>query len=421
MWRKHPLIRVGWGLGLGLLALTVFILAFSLWANFWQDGQQSPRLLDGQITSYSHHLQAGPVPGHFHFVGTTGEEHDFDLRDGVFELLQKSEPGSLIPATLNFSPHFYNLYSVQIGDQLAVLNQYQPGKLFQNWQLPAVLFLILVGLTGLIGLVYAGLSLADWFLPVQTVQGTLVARIERSELSLESFSVLVSPFVSRRSGQQVQFELNRAAFLATDGADFVSVSCTRLFRFVRQIQPIPDAALPPGVYPRLAPEHLRLRYNCGWRLWVFLYLDPVLGLLLLFLAILTLVSGSAFSPDPQQLDSARYSMLVTLGVLFFSAAVFLLLRFRRKLQDIKSPRQLAVGPVLSKWRVTQTSQDNRRLIVMADGGIGAGQEAVRRFDVSPALYDQLQVGDIVEIEHTRRLRFICRLEVKGHQELTVAG
>jgi len=62
--------------------------------------------------------------------------------------------------------------------------------------------------------------------------------------------------------------------------------------------------------------------------------------------------------------------------------------------------------------------ENRDSAIEADGGLAAGEQAVRKFDLSPALFDQLRVGDIVEIEHTPRLRYICRLEVKGHQELS---
>jgi hypothetical protein len=118
------------------------------------------------------------------------------------------------------------------------------------------------------------------------------------------------------------------------------------------------------------------------------------------------------------MDPSQWFLLLVITMLSLTMASYLFLRFRRKQQDIKGPKRLTVGPVLSKWRVTGTSNDNRRLIVVADGGLSAGEQGVRKFDLSPALYDRLQVGDIVEIEHTPRLRFICRLEVKGHQELT---
>jgi len=91
--------------------------------------------------------------------------------------------------------------------------------------------------------------------------------------------------------------------------------------------------------------------------------------------------------------------------------------FLRKLGDLRAPKKLTIGPVLSKWRVTGVTNDMRRQIVVADGGLQAGGEGVRKFDINSFLYDEIRVGDIVEIEHSPRLRYIFRLEVTGHQEL----
>ena len=419
MWRKHPLVRAGLGLGLAVVAALTVGAALLLGRGFWQDGHQAPRRLEGRVTSYSHNSQTGPLPGRFHFVGPANEGLDFELSDPVLDLLQAADPAT--PVRVVFSPNSNNLYSMQVGSQIYVQNQYEPNQFFQSWQLSALMFVGLAGLVGLVGLVYSGLNLFDWLWRPATTRGMLVARVEHTELKAESFSLLVSPFGVESSGRQRQFDLDRATFLTTDGADFVVVRHTRLFRYVRGVQPLAAADLPLDLREGLEVDaaRQRLRYVCGWRRWVFLYSDPAVGVLLTALAGLALVACSLFAPDAPQVESARYSLVATLGLLLLTSAVYVLIRFRRKLLDIKSPRQLSVGPVLSKWRVTGTSQDNRRLIVVADGGLTAGKEGVRRFDISPTLYDQLQVGDIVEIEHTSRLHFICRLEVKGHQELSL--
>ncbi len=48
----------------------------------------------------------------------------------------------------------------------------------------------------------------------------------------------------------------------------------------------------------------------------------------------------------------------------------------------------------------------------------AGGGGVRKFEVNNLIFDELRIGDIVEIEHSLHLRFIYRLRLKGHQEFS---
>ena len=106
-----------------------------------------------------------------------------------------------------------------------------------------------------------------------------------------------------------------------------------------------------------------------------------------------------------------------MAMLALIIAVFLIKSFWLKWRDVHRPKKLTEGPVLSKWRVNGVSNENRRQIVVADGGLTGGSEAVHKFDISAQIFDELTVGDVVKIEHTPRLRFILRLEITGHQEL----
>jgi hypothetical protein len=426
MWRKHPIARLIIGLAVAMIASGVVAAALFLWTDFWLDGQEAPRQVEGTVKSISRHLPSA-TPGHFILTTASGETYEFDLRSSLLRqldsLLINSEQGSSTLVTVTFSPRLQNIYDIKINGipQPLVQDVYRPDQIFQDWQSLALYGLIAVALIGVAALFYVVLTLLDWFWSIQHLQGALVARIERAEIRSEDFSIIVRPWQSSTLGKQVQLELNQSDFLATDGCDFVEVTYTRFFHYVRQLRPLTIEDLPPQTRAALlniSSEGMRLSYFPGWRLRVFLYADGVLALLLLGLATVILFNYLPEWANPQHLEPPQWLFLPIIMMFSIIIGAYFLLRFRRKLQDLKAPKRVTAGPVLSKWRVTGTSNDNRRLIVVADGGLAAGEQGVRKFDLSPALFDQLRVGDIVEIEHTPRLRYICRLEVKGHQELT---
>ncbi len=400
--------------------------ALVIGADFWEDGGLPPIQVEGSVRSINRNPPS-TIPGSFKLVTSAGETYDFTniknnlLRRLEFELQKSNIDRSKVIVT--FSPHLRNVYTIQVADSnnLIIQDVYEPGQNFQPWQRFQVYIMGGLILIGLLALVYVIMALFDWFWPLQRMQGVLVARIERAEARSEGFSIVVRPWDQLRPGRQTQFELGQPDFLTTDGVDYIEVFYTRVFRFVRQVRPISIEELPSearSALRGLSAEGLRLSYAPGWRLRAFLYSD---GLLALFLFGVTGFILLSFLPDwnnPQAIEPPQRLLLPMIAMFSSIGAVYLLFRFSRKLQDVKAPKRVTVGPVLSKWRVTGTSNDNRRLIVVADGGLAAGEQSVRKFDLSPALFDQLQVGDIVEIEHTPRLRFICRLEVKGHQELT---
>ncbi len=422
MWRKHPIARLIIGLAVVLAVLGTLGAAFILGADYWQDGQQAPQRLEGTVISITRQPPS-TLPGRFK-LSVGSEIYDFELKNGLLRRLdyQLQSSGPTRPVTVTFSPRVRNIYSIQVsgGDPL-IQDIYDPTQSIQSWQRLPFYALIIIAIFGLAALGYAILALLDWLLPLQRMQGALVARIERAEVRNDGFSIIVRPWNSSRPGKQLQFELRQTAFLATDSVDFVEVAYTRLFRFVRNIKAIPLTDLPSQgreTLLGLSAEGLRFSYSPGWRLRVFLYADGLLALGLFAVSILILLNYVPEWTNPQRIEPPQWLLLPLISILSAVVGVYLLLRFFRKVQDVNAPKRVAVGPVLSKWRVTGTSNDNRRLIVVADGGLAAGEQGIRKFDLSPALFDQLRVGDIVEIEHTPRLRYICRLEVKGHQELT---
>ncbi len=411
------------GLGIALAAVGTILAALVYGADFWEDGRRAPAQLEGQVQLLSRPT-ASVIAGRFRLITTQGQTTDFELKNSLLNGLNRALRNVTPPPTITvtFSPHLHNVYTVQVDGQLPLVQDaYEPGQPLQAWQRVPAYMLAALGLFGVLALLYAALTLVDWFWPVQTLLGLLVARIERTESSSDGFSVIVRPWQANRAGKQMQFDLGQTDFLATDGADYLEVNYTRFLRYVRRVRSLTLDELPlsaQAVLRGISGEAIRLSYAPGWRLRAFLYTD---GLLALGLLSVTVAVGLLYLPfwdNAFQVEPVHYMLLVLLMILSFSASVYLLGRFRRKLQDVTGPKRIINGPVLSKWRVTGTSNDNRRLIVVADGGLAAGEAGIRKFDLSPTLFDQLQVGDIVEIEHTPRLRFICRLEVKGHQELT---
>jgi hypothetical protein len=421
MWRKHPLARLIFGLIVALVAFGTVGFGLLWGADFWKDGTLPPRQLEG-IARILERPAASTLPGRFNLTTLDGQSIDFELKSGLLsrlgQLLRVAPEQSVL---VNFSPHFHNVYYLRLGSVTLTQDTFEEGLLLQHWQLIPAVLLAGMFLAGLASLVYILVALYDWLATPRRVSGNLVARIERSDFRADGFLIQVRPWTDWKKGRFAQFELSQEGFLDTDGADYVEVTYSPVFRFVHRLRVLQPADLSPQQQAALAlfnTEGSGLSYAPSWRMRIFLYSDAVLGLFFLAVAsyiALTFLPSAFQSP---RMELSQWFILLLAGLVSVSIGVYMLLRFRRKQQDVRGPKRLTVGPVLSKWRVTGTSNDNRRLIVVADGGLNAGEQAVRKFDLSPALYDRLRVGDIVEIEHTPRLRFICRLEVKGHQELT---
>jgi hypothetical protein len=422
MWRKHPLARLIFGLIVALLASGTIAGGLVWGADFWRDGLVPPRQLEGylQITSRP---AASTLPGRFNLTTSDGQITEFELRSSLILKLsqQLQNAGSDQAAVVTFSPTLRNIYTLRLGNFSLTQDIYEPNFPLQHWQLIPAFLLFAMLLSGLAALIYSLFALSDLLSASRKICGTLVARIERNDIGSDGFLIQVRPWADLKTGRFAQFELSQEVFLATDGADYVEVTFSRFFHYVLQLRVLQLSDLSFEQKAQLVSyqaEGSGLSYAPNWRMRTFLYSDAFLGL---FFFIIALVIGFYYLPEgflPPRMDPSQWFLLLVITMLSLTMASYLFLRFRRKQQDIKGPKRLTVGPVLSKWRVTGTSNDNRRLIVVADGGLSAGEQGIRKFDLSPALYDRLQVGDIVEIEHTPRLRFICRLEVKGHQELT---
>jgi hypothetical protein len=422
MWRKHPLARLILGLIVVLVTFGTVACGLFLGADFWRDGWLPPGQLEGTV-KITNRPNASTLPGHFTLTTGDGQITEFELKSSLLFKLSQYLQNSDTPQTavVTFSPNFHNIYSLRLGDFTLVQDKYEPNFPLQHWQLIPAFLLAGMLLAGLVALVYIIFAIGDLLSAPRKITGTLVARIERNDIRADGYLIQVRPWTDRKTGRFAQFELSQETFLNTDGADYVEVTYSRFFRYVSQLRVLTLAELSAKQKAALAnytTEGSGLSYAPNWRMRTFLYSDALLGLV--FFTV-SLVITFNYLPEgfwPSRMDPSKWFLLLIVSLLSLIIAVFLFLRFRRKQQDVHGPKRLTVGPVLSKWRVTGTSNDNRRLIVVADGGLSAGEKAVRKFDLSPALYDRLQVGDIVEIEHTPRMRFICRLEVKGHQELT---
>lgn len=421
MWRKHPLARLILGLIVALVAFGTVSFGLLWGADFWKDGALPPRQLEG-IVKITDRPAASTLPGRFNLTTFDGQSIDFELKASLIGRL-----GQLLRATpqqpvlVSFSPNFHNVYDLRLGGVTLIQDTFETGLLLQRWQLIPALLLAGMFLIGLASLVYTLAAFYDWLAAPRRVSGSLVARIERSDFRADGFLIQVRPWSNWKKGRFAQFELDEPAFLETDGADYIEVTYSPVFRYVRHLRVLQPADLSPAEQAALAvlnAEGSGLSYAPSWRMRLFLYSDAALGLFFLAVAFYIALTFLPAAFRPPRMELSQWFILLLVSLVSVSIGVYMLLRFRRKQQDVRGPKRLTVGPVLSKWRVTGTSNDNRRLIVVADGGLGAGEQAVRKFDLSPALYDRLRVGDIVEIEHTPRLRFICRLEVKGHQELT---
>ncbi len=416
MWKKHPIIHFAASLAITLGLGLLLGLSIPLGSDFWADRQSQPVTIEGVIF-YKMHAQFRNTLAGFDVRSDNGQTYHFEVAP---RLLAEFSLGEKVK--VNHSPHSLHVYDVRTEDSGFIQDGFDANAAFQQWQTPLIWLLILAAVVAVAALIYGLLCLFDWLQPVRVVRGVLIARVEQADNSAAGYALVLrtgSKAKSQRRRETSRFQVSQNSFLKTDQVDYLELEYTPIFKYVRRLRILTAADFPPDAVPSLAeggPNNLR--YHPGWQFKTFLFADFSCAVLLYALSGFILLTrlpiwfGSG-------LDARLYERYI-LPALAFGAliiALFLSNSFLRKLRDLRSPKKLTIGPVLSKWRVTGVNNDARRQIVVADGGLQAGSAGVRKFDINDFLYDEIKVGDIVEIEHSPRLRYIFRLEVTGHQEV----
>jgi hypothetical protein len=421
MWKKHPLTRFLFGTSLALLFSLGLLLSGIIGSEYWADGSARPIILEGTVANKS--LRAYPRNNGGTFdLSTENPPLLYTRLEVHYDIFRQLKNGQQLQITT--SPGGFHIYAIKIeGVGEYVQDEWQEGALYQDYQAPVFWTLIGIATVTLVGFIYGILGLLDWLLPPRHKRGIIVARMEQGDYNSADYGMLLRVWPAVDSQRNQRFELNQSDFFKSDGADFAEVSYTPFFRFVRQVKPLNRSDFPPGQLPELeleATRKLRLRYLPNWRNKIMLFSDGLIALFLYLCVLFCLVNsvpGWFESNNNFAGFTAERYLLPGAAIFLFCLGLLFTINFMRKLRDLKAPKRVTVGPVLSKWRVNGGTNDSRRQIVVADGGLQGGSESVRKFDISSYLFDELQVGDVVEIEHTPRLRYILRLEVKGHQEL----
>jgi hypothetical protein len=421
MWKKHPLTRFIFGFSLALILGLGLGVAYIIGEDYWSDGSNPPVVVEGKIANKSPRSYPRNNNGSFDLIeSNTGSliSH-FELRAEMIRQIQNGQN-----VLISMSPHIHHIYSLNV-ENLGELvqDEWVEGALFQEYQAPAFWTMACIIILMVFILIYALVKLADWLLPPYRKRGIVVARIEQADFNAAGYGLLLRSLPVPKARKNLRFELNEMDFLSTDGVDFVEVCYTPLFQFVREVKILrrDDFELEQLLMlEREQRKAIHLRYLPGWQQKLALLSDGIIATALFSGGTLCL-----FNSIPGWLDSnfsnygatAERFLLPGTAIFLFCMGLLFSVNFLRKLKDLKAPKKITTGPVLSKWRVNGGTNDTRRQIVVADGGLESGSDGVRKFEISNFLFDELQVGDVVEIEHTPRLRFIVRLEVKGHQEL----
>jgi hypothetical protein len=421
MWRKHPLIKATLGFLAALVAAFILVCAWIFGADYWQDGRRPPIFVSGELNVRPRPSMTSSPVG-IRLTLPSGETQTFEINNNIArELAQEQrQPNAAAFATVIHSPQFRAVYAIDYNNRLFHVSGYRPGELFQDWQRTYAYLVLGVLMFGLSALIFGVLAFTDWALPRRRVQGLLIARVEQHDNTSATFSVLVR---SLRPGHPYRFELDELDYLATDSADYIEIEYTPLFRAVRTVRSLTLEDLPAPTRVALAglsDDDTRLQYFPVWRLRFFMYADGVTGIILLVFSLIFLVVYLLEFGRAGRSEIFQWSLLPMFITIFGVLAIFLLLRFGQKLRDLRAPRRVVAGPVLSKWRVNSSGPGGRHLIVVAHGGLANADSIICKFDLNPVIFDQLRVGDVIEIEHTPQMRFICRLQVTGHQELIAA-
>lgn len=421
MWKRHPLTRFSVAMVVGVAVAVAVILLGLLDPKFWADTKAAPGQVEGVVSSDIRPSTAYVNQGHFEVISNT-QSFQFDVNAYIIRQLVPQEK-----VRVTYSPNLLHVYSVDLLNtettgKTLVQDNFEPNALFQSFQAPGVYILIFALVVFLGAVAYAGVALFDCLArPVQTA-GTITARLEQADFNA-GFGLIVRPFKPRTRSRR--FYLAQPDFLKTDGAEFVEISHTPVFHYVKKLRLLAAHELPADLQAGEVPasfsssKAILLHYLSKWQFVFFLYSDLVGALILLVVPLVVIVTTlpTLLEPGNRYGLYGRILLPFALALLALIMSVFLALNFWRKWRDLQRPKQLTEGPVLSKWRVNGVSNENRRQIVVAAGGLDAGSDAVHKFDISAHIYDELHVGDVVKIVHTPRLRFILRLEVTGHQEL----
>jgi len=416
MWKRHPLIRFAIALSVAVLIVATLFLTGLLDPRLWVDAQAKPHQLSGTLQNLKPATYARP--GRFELVGADFRLQSFEI-NGYISTNALHEGQQI---EVSFSPNLKHVYAVQILSEDNVVfeqDKFEPGAPFQPFQTSAVVALFLMSLLLLGVASYALLALTDWLIKPRQLLGAVQARLEQNEFNVGR-GLVVRPLLPNRKSQR--FWLNQSHFLQTAGAEFVQVAHTPLFNYVKQVQVVAATNLPLSLRSSQPSgpftQSALLHYLSRWQFAFFLYADLVGAIVLFCVPVIVVIAVLPLWFEPPTSHYRLYGILLpSMAMLALVMAVFLFINFGRKWRDVQRPKKLTEGPVLSKWRVNGVSNENRRQIVVADGGLAGGSEAVHKFDISVQIFDELTVGDVVKIEHTPRLRFILRLEITGHQDL----
>ncbi len=423
MWKKHPLTRFLFGTSLALIFSLGLLLAVMIGADYWAEGKTQPIEISGKIINKSPKAQMPNGSGSFDLETTDPPliYSRLEVEPRVFRLLSNE-----LEVVVSLSPVSHHVYGIKSANgEIIKRNEWDAGELYQDYQAAVYWSLVGVGVTTALAFIYGMLGLVDWLIKPRLVRGVIVSRIEQADFSAAGYGMLLrqAPLSGNRKSRR--FQLNEADFLATDGADYAEVKFTPIFRYVRRVRTLTAADFPPAEVPSLEGgdgQTVRLRYLTPWRRKLLVFSDGIVAFCLFTLTLFFLANSLpgwleyGMSGTVASLSTERY-LFPALAIFCFSLGLLFGANFLRKLRDLRAPKKLTIGPVLSKWRVNGGTNDTRRQIVVADGGLQGGSDSIRKFDISNFLFEELRVGDIVEIEHTPRLRYIFRLEVKGHQEL----
>jgi hypothetical protein len=419
MRKKHPLTRSIFG---GSLAIFIAIGLFLLLGNgdsFWADGKARPEEVKGVVTKASSRLSPRTNMGSFDLM-INDRGLIYAQLEVEYEIFRVLLPGQEV--TLRISPLYHHVYSINIkgiGD--ITQDKWQEGADYQEYQAPVYWGIVGLGVALLAAIGYCLLGLGDWLVRPRIRRGVIVARLELSESGSGGYVLLIRHWTHGETYKTLRFVLKETIFKATEGADYAEVWYTPIFHWVKQVRTLAVNDFPTG--QNLVARNratFYLRYLPNWWRRLTPYSDGFAAIGAFGVVALILLKSIPAWLDYRNIGTSasmeRY-LLPGFGAILGGLGVLFIISFMRKLRDLKSPKKVITGPVLSKWRVNGDTNSSKRQIVVAAGGLEAGMAGVCKFDISNFLYEELQVGDIVEIEHTPRMRYIFRLEVKGHQEL----
>ncbi len=419
MRKKHPLTRSIFGGSLAIFIAIGLFLVLTSGEDYWADGKARPVEVKGTVISSSSRVTARTNMGSFDLVvadrGVTYGQLEVEYE--IFRILRPAQE-----VTVKLSPLYHHVYSINIkGIGEITQDKWQEGADYQEYQTPVYWGVVGLAIGMLFAFGYCVLGLADWSVRPQIRRGVIVARLESAENGSGGYVILIRFWPRGETYKTLRFVLKEETFKATEGADYAEVWYTPIFRWVKQVRTLAVNDFPAGQSPvarNRAAFHLRDLPNWWHRLTAYSDGFAAVGAFTV-VALILLKSIPAWLDYHNISTSAsmeRY-LMPGFGAILGGLGILFSISFIRKLRDLKSPKKVTTGPVLSKWRVNGDTNSSKRQIVVAAGGLEAGKEGVCKFDISNFLYEELQVGDIVEIEHTPRLRYILRLEVKGHQEL----